>query len=345
MPAAPLKYQPQKSPYKKASSTYSRQKTRRVPKNMPVTEDVRIAAKPAIQSTIFRYKPRPSDLMTKEQSDFDKTAKRISELVQKAYEELIAGNLAGAGENYILNYKRRLGEFKSRNPTIHPSVAAGYVIESKVNNKIQDIDWGNHRVTLQDHSLIRGSIPDISIRNSNEHYALLDITASNSAGHIFDKKGNWLNHDNIVYVAELIYPSIDFTMMKPMTLTPEEQERLERFTFLKQQEEEEWQKFCQEDLLAHHDAIAAAIAKAKTNGYPFYGKCSKRQWSSLQYNFALFGFKIYRINYAIYIKTKGNFLQTTNYERYSPTDMLQYRNELIKHIKNLELAGMRSFRA
>ncbi|NEO80506.1 MAG: hypothetical protein F6J99_31550 [Moorea sp. SIO4G3] len=39
---------------------------------------------------------------------------------------------------------------------------------------------------------------------------MVDITAQKSAGHILDKKGNWTGHANIPYVAESIYPSINF---------------------------------------------------------------------------------------------------------------------------------------
>ncbi|NEP26491.1 hypothetical protein [Moorena sp. SIO3I6] len=81
------------------------------------------------------------------------------------------------------------------------------MIEGKANVGIKAL---GSEFETQNTTLLKGTRPDVAIKLSTGNYALVDITAQKSAGHILDKKGNWTGHANIPYVAESIYPSINF---------------------------------------------------------------------------------------------------------------------------------------
>lgn len=179
-------------------------------------EDLFNSANNSEVAQLYLYKWKPTnDITTKDEKEANKIAKTISGHVDKAYTELNAGNYDGASDKQKSLYILRLNEYNNGEKTMHPSTAAGYVIEGKVNNKIK----GHSQVDLQGTDMMKGTRPDIVINLTSGNYALVDITAQNSLGHIFNKKGNWTNHDNIPYVAEAWYPSIDFSDKKVTKLT------------------------------------------------------------------------------------------------------------------------------
>jgi hypothetical protein len=163
---------------------------------------------PFIQRRLVPYKPNkkdPSDYDTEEKEAANK-AEEVDKLVEKAFVEFKKGDYTGASDAQIALYIKRKFEFDKGTGTMHPSTAAGYVIEGKANSGIKGLGF-----QTQGTNVMPGTRPDVVIPLSSNKQALVDITASNSIGHIFSKKGNWTGHNDIPYVAESVYPSIDFT--------------------------------------------------------------------------------------------------------------------------------------
>jgi len=177
-------------------------------------------------------------------------ARAVDNVVEEAYTRFLGGDYTGASDAQIDLYKLRKYEFDTGNWTMHPSTAAGYVIEGMVNSVIQ----GWEDIQLQVTGLLSGTRPDVVIQLTDDQYALVDITASNSAGHILDKKGNWLNHVPIPVVAESIYPSIDFKTMGESKLSEEDMAAIQQ-RIAEQQEAQ---------ALAEEEARQAKIDRFKT---------------------------------------------------------------------------------
>jgi hypothetical protein len=177
-----------------------------------------------VQRRLVRYKPFV-DPASKEEKLAHVIADKIDALVTESYNEFIGGNYDGASEAQTLLYKQRKREFdvaksEGRASAMHPSTSAGYVIEGKANAKIIGALSG---VQLQVSDLMSGTRPDIVFKiPESEVIGLVDITASNSGGHIFNKKGNWTGHQDIIYVSESIYPSINFESMSPIMLSEDD---------------------------------------------------------------------------------------------------------------------------
>ncbi len=170
------------------------------------------------------HKPLAGIASDKTEEQGLKQAKLIDKQVDKAYEEFMGGNYKGASDAQIELYLLRKHQLDNGEKTMHPSTAAGYVIEGKVNSVIES--WKG--VSTQVTDALPGTRPDVSIDLGDGVFALVDITASNSAGHILNKKGNWLNHKNIPVVIESVYPSIDFSTMKKIKLSAEQLEQVHK---------------------------------------------------------------------------------------------------------------------
>ncbi len=160
---------------------------------------------------------KPNALESKKEHAGEAAAAKVSAAVDTAHAELNVNNLADASPAFQALYLLRLNEHGRGVGSMHPSTAAGYIIESKVNNRLS----GEADFNFQNSTLLPGTRPDITVDLGDEHTALIDITAGNSLGHIFNKKGNWANHGKIPYVSEAWYPSIDFTG-KAENLTPDQ---------------------------------------------------------------------------------------------------------------------------
>ncbi|WP_292803329.1 DUF4157 domain-containing protein [Nostoc sp. NMS7] len=177
-----------------------------------------------IQRTLIKHKPKKTgECLPEIENEADRLALQVDELVMKAYEEFIKGDYTGASQAQTDLYIYRMSEYKKNKEKMHPSTAAGYVIEGKANKGIAMLGHG-----LQVTGRLKGTRPDVLISLSNGEEALIDITASNSIGHIFNKPGNWTKHKKIVYVAESYYPSINFdnpSSTKSLTKEEEEQAR------------------------------------------------------------------------------------------------------------------------
>ena len=105
---------------------------------------------------------------------------------------------------------------------------AGYLIEERTYQKLpkkDEVAW-----TEQDTGILGGGTrPDITlpVEGRPGKVALLDITASNSQGHIFDKTPKWTESNKVVDSVEILYPSLDqptliATLLDKQSFTPEE---------------------------------------------------------------------------------------------------------------------------
>ena len=210
-------------------STMAQRELVQMAQNSPRTAQLRTMKKTiatgsaTAQRALITHKPKAA--ATSEETVANLYATVIDELVEQSYEEFMKDDYTGASAAQIALYKRRKFEFDQAKKTngkyeMHPSTAAGYVIEGKANTKIR-AQLSN--VNLQVSDVMQGTRPDIQFQIPDKAiYGLVDITASNSAGHIFSKKGNWLNHQDIIHVSESVYPSINFESMNPITLSEED---------------------------------------------------------------------------------------------------------------------------
>lgn len=159
------------------------------------------------QFKLKRWRPDENQSsLSEDEAEGQKGAKRVSDEVDTAHEELLEGDVADATEKFQSLYLLRLKEYKEGKKTMHPSTAAGYIVESKVTKRLS----GLANFDFQNAKLMKGTRPDVVITLKSGNKALIDITASGSLTHIFNKKGNWTNHTAIPYVAEAWYPTIDF---------------------------------------------------------------------------------------------------------------------------------------
>ena len=192
-----------------------------------VPSHLRSALQPTdfLQGKLVTHKPnlttKPPMKWDEEEREAHQKATKVDILVDKAFKEFQKGNYEGASEaQKDLYFKRKL-EYDQGRKTIHPSTAAGYVIEGKANVGIRKLGF-----QTQATGILAGTRPDVEISLKTGKTALVDITASKSIGHIFSKAGNWTGSTKIPYVAESVYPSIDFSDVKATpALTDTEIER------------------------------------------------------------------------------------------------------------------------
>lgn len=286
-----------------------------------------------IQREVVRFKP---DVLgsSPEEKEFAEKAVHLDGILQKAYWEFLAGNFDGASENYINTYIIRKRNYESKVQDTHPSTAAGYVIESKVSSRIKDCEG----LTLQNASILAGTRPDIVLESKYKSgkMALLDITASKSVGHILLKKGNWLNHDKIVYVAELTYPSINFDAMTAIKLTAEQEELIRQRAVSLQNMWQEHQDFCRDNLIENQARIVTALKSSKISAK----LASRRQKEDVIEKFNKFGITIsYKGDGEIICYEDVNPGMTID-DKYSSYDMNYKANTLIDYILSGKLIGM-----
>ncbi|GAA0361479.1 hypothetical protein [Bacillus horti] len=216
------------------------------------------------QRTPIFHKPTAETALT---SDVEKElwdiAQKIDDEVNSAYTRFMTGDYNGASQAQIDLYTLRKYEFDNNSKSMHPSTAAGYVIEGMVNSVINGMDGVEIQVT----NLLDGTRPDVLITLPSGEMGLLDITASKSAGHILGKKGNWLNHQNIPLVIESVYPSIDFRNMTSQTLSTEDlariQERMKHDAEMKILMEEQRQAHLQESYQQRQNVIYEKLMELK----------------------------------------------------------------------------------
>lgn len=284
-----------------------------------------------VQRKVMRYKPDFMQPLNADEQFFENLAIQIDVVLGGAYNEFLNNDFTDASDNYVNLYRLRKSNFDDGVKDMHPSTAAGYVIESKVNHRIN----GMSGVSLQATGILKGTRPDIVLNDGNGRYGLLDITASDSAGHIFNKKGNWTGHENIIYVAELIYPSIDFNEMGPITLTEEQEEAIRQNAEMKRLEKEEWIDSCKENLYNNQGYILITLNMA----HYILGRLSDRQKNRLIEKFQEFGIAVFMGENGVLLGGKmENFPISDEYfEHYSAFDMNCKAARIIREIERHEL--------
>ncbi len=323
---------------------------KRYPGRVEAEYDIRvrrtnIAQKNVVQREVKRYKPE-AEPATEAEQEFDKKTSKIDGILQTAYNEFCAENFGGASRAYRDNYIRIKSNYDEGKKKINPSAAAGYVIESKVNAKLACMEHVRTQVT----GLIKGSRPDIVLDMNSSHasrkpgqaappvetvFAALDITAEQSWGHIFKKKGNWCNHKHIIYVAELTYPSIDFRTMGPITLTKEEKDRINSRLALEQEEEELERRVCQESFLSFQEELVDVME----GGYPC-GKMNDRQMGTLSYSFGALGLNLNLVAGSLTVTKIIGFEKAHKLNWAIIGTLKDLKDTLVFHILQKELIGI-----
>lgn len=258
------------------------------------------------------------------------TAQKIDAILQNAFQTFLENRFPGASTNHVLLYLTRRDEFDKGNSLIHPSVSAGYVIESMVNAQIRLMEGVHLQVT----GLLKGSRPDIVLKY-DDLLGALDITASNNVGHIFNKSGNWTAHENIIYVAELTYPSIDFREMGPVDLTPQQKEDLQERIDRKQQDEKKWKTYLQEHFASNRDSLLSALSIQEIS----LRSATQRQKGIVIKNLRPFGIKAWEEKGVLKCSAAADFPLPENYV---PSSWDQKARALILWIAADSLVWMRS---
>ncbi len=155
---------------------------------------------------LHRWLPQNKPSNDRIYNKLSSVAKKVDKYVEEGRTKLMSGDFNDGQTPYQQLYLRRLYAFTNGKGGMHPSTAAGYVIEEYVNKKIEnrpDID-------TQNTTLMAGTRPDVVIY-ADQKYGLVDITSQASLGHIFSKAGGWNRlTDNRRYIAESTYQALNF---------------------------------------------------------------------------------------------------------------------------------------
>lgn len=142
-------------------------------------------------------------------------AKALDKAVQKAWAAVQSTPLLGKLADYDGHtqlWAEKMADFAKTGSDpggLHTSF--GYVIESLATGPLKPDPPSGYHVLLQGSR--GGTRPDVILRHGFSDAAWLDITASNSQGHIFNKEGGWQQVSNF---AEITYPSVDISEMVKM---------------------------------------------------------------------------------------------------------------------------------
>lgn len=290
-----------------------------------------------IQARVERYKPSRGARLTDAEDNFERMAQDINVHLEAAYNEFMEGDYTGAEESYVNTYLRRKINYEKGEADMHPSTAAGYVIESKVSRRIE----GNEGIELQPRHVLKGTRPDIELSDKDGNIGLLDITAENSIGHIFLKKGNWTGHSSIIYVAELLYPSIDFRTMKPVILTEEQKEELRSYETELQIAFQERRDACEENFVENRNRIFSKLINFMCLNPAFSESPSSRQEEIVRCNFQRFGITIdYSEGRIKNAELKDISFTDDDVENYHISDMDRCARTLMQYIMQKKFAGM-----
>ena len=295
-----------------------------------------------VQRKVEVFKPEnDKKYWTDKQNEFDKRAHEIDVQVQNAAEEFLEGNIEGASEGTKSHYIDLKYIFDTEGKSLGLAAAAGCVIESIVNKKIES--WPG--VYLQVKDILNGSIPDIVVGDPYGICGLLDITASNSAGHILDKMGDWTGHERMVYVAELLYDSIDFSKMERITLTEDDKKEIRKRLEDKRTEMTYREKIFEHTLLYNQSIIIESLVNNDTYPLKIW---HDRHWLTIESNFNHFYMdilpEVYEDRKEFRIKVeKTTCPNNLIYNHYSCDEMYWKTKALIQYINNRSLFGMPSW--
>lgn len=124
------------------------------------------------------------------------------------------------------------------------SARAGYLIEERTYQLLDQrkvLGWDDQNTKV----LGSGTRPDVTLPLGGNRYALLDITASKSTGHILNKSPSWTNKPRIPAAIEVTYPSFDSKNLVSLLLDKKgefpgnmAQKRAEHLQALQQQQDD-----------------------------------------------------------------------------------------------------------
>lgn len=164
-----------------------------------------------VQRTLKRWKPKGG--VAEEYEKVDAKVQEVDAAVDGAYDKVAQQLKDGEVEQLDGVSNRRFaywvaGMQDKYGPVNLKAAATGYIIEDHATSGFSD----DPMVDLQVTGELRNTRPDVVVRDSSQGLfgvtGYLDITSTGDAGHIFDKEGNWGRRP---YVAESLYPSIDFS--------------------------------------------------------------------------------------------------------------------------------------
>jgi len=169
-----------------------------------------VAGATAVQRTLKRW--RPKNDVPEDYEGVDDKVGEVDKAVDAAY-KTVANQLKDGKPKQLEGVSdRRYSSWVdtlSYSPFVSLKAAAtGYIIEDHATAGFAS----DPMVSLQVTGDLKNSRPDVVVRDPSKGFfgttGYLDITSTGDAGHIFDKEGNWGNRP---YVAESLYPSLDFS--------------------------------------------------------------------------------------------------------------------------------------
>ena len=165
---------------------------------------------PTIQRAVpeSRYETGNDKQPTEDGKATEEYANKLDDEVQKASAAIQNGPLLGSEWNIDGHTQLWIDKMTSfaqtnRDPGgLHTSF--GYVVESLVSGPLKPAAPAGYQVITQ--GARGGTRPDFILRKGAKDIGWLDLTASKSKGHIFDKAGGW---EQVPSIAEITYPSIE----------------------------------------------------------------------------------------------------------------------------------------
>lgn len=172
---------------------------------------------PAIQRDIpkYRYETGEDKQTTEDGKATEEYANKLNVEVQKAWAAVQAGPLLGSEWNidgHTQLWIDKMTDFAKTGEDpggLHTTF--GYVVESLVSGPLKPEAPAGYQVVTQ--GARGGTRPDFILRKGFQDVGWLDLTASKSKGHIFDKAGGW---EQVPSIAEITYPSIEQEQIQAM---------------------------------------------------------------------------------------------------------------------------------
>lgn len=152
-------------------------------------------------------------------SQFSKYGAAVDRLVEEVAQQIMSdpANVPLGGNGHVDNWHRAYQEYVASDGTkvdlLHANF--GYAVEAVVESRLRSGEV-NHLLPAYHQPDYQVAVvhtrPDIVITDGlGRHVGWLDITSTRRKGHIFTKQsGGWTTKD---YVAEVMYPSVDLTLL------------------------------------------------------------------------------------------------------------------------------------
>ena len=155
---------------------------------------------PVVQRMLDYENFTPDALGTKDGRTCHEFAQKVSEFVDEAHQDLLAGNLKGWKGPKLASFLNLLAR-----DSPYALVHVGNVIEERVYARMEEEGMGIEWTKQFSESMGGASKPNIVINLPGKKDGLIDITSDRF--HILAKAGAWLGESH-VYVAEAYFPSV-----------------------------------------------------------------------------------------------------------------------------------------